>query len=133
MATSSPPPPPAPEQTGPPLTLETLLQVLQAAQSPDPSQRQPAEQLLQSWEPLHNFPTALHTVVRDVNVDENVRQLAAICLKNCVIRWWKRRPSGGVGDEDKARLRVALLSGMEVLSNQVRETKHEQAGRVDPQ
>ena len=72
-----------------------LIEVLAAALDSAPERRQPAEAILQSWEPQPSFPSSLHSIVSDGAVDTNIRWLAAVCLKNCVIRWWHKRITPG--------------------------------------
>lgn len=113
----------------------------------------------QAWEPLPNYLTSLHSVVRESGgvVDDNARFLAAgkwlffsvdwkpaaerpvsalhvrtallqlivllarvwgaVCLKNCVTRWWKRRAAGGVSEEEKTVLRAGLVTRLEMLTH----------------
>ena len=69
--------------------------MLSAALDAAPERRQPAEALLQSWESQPSYPSTLHAIISDVSIDINIRWLASVCLKNCVIRWWHKRITSG--------------------------------------
>ena len=58
------------------------------------------------------YPSSLQAVVIDQSVGTNPRWLAAVCLKNCVTRWWRKRLNGGLVDEEKSSLRASLLSSV---------------------
>ena len=75
--------------------MNELVHVLAAALDSAPERRQPAEAMLQSWESHPTFPSSLHSVVADCTIDTNIRWLASVCLKNCVVRWWHKRITPG--------------------------------------
>ena len=99
----------------PPLDYGTLVQVLHAAQQPEEATRKPAEHMMKLWEPLAEYPSSLYTVVGDEGVAEHSRVLAAVCLKNCLSKFWRRKlGSGGLSDQDKGRLREQLIRELNI-------------------
>lgn len=84
----------------PVLEYSTLVQVLHAAQEPHEAARKPAEDMLKCWEPLAQYPSSLYAVVGDAAVGEPTRVLAAVCLKQCLSKFWRRKlESGGLSDQ----------------------------------
>jgi hypothetical protein len=99
----------------PPLDYGTLVQVLHAAQQPEEATRKPAEHMMKLWEPLAEYPSSLYTVVGDEGIAEHSRVLAAVCLKNCLSKFWRRKlGSGGLSDQDKGRLREQLIRELNI-------------------
>jgi hypothetical protein len=99
----------------PPLDYAALVHVLHAAQEPAAEQRGPAERMLRSWEPIGQFPHALLGVVADESVQQGSRMLAAVCLKNCLAKFWRRKlGAGGLDEQDKARLREQLINNLSI-------------------
>ncbi len=70
-------------------TLSGLSNYLRQTMSPLPAERRPAEDHIKSVEDKHNFPVLLLTLIDQAAGDMQVRQSAAIYLKNFVERNWK--------------------------------------------
>lgn len=71
--------------------IETLLfNTLQSATSQDPQLVKLAEQNLTAWEKEPNFYTTILNFYCNQQIDERVRYMALICLKNGIDRHWRK-------------------------------------------
>jgi hypothetical protein len=66
------------------------------------------------------YPSSLYAVVGDEGVPEPSRVLAAVNLKNCLSKFWRRQlGAGGLTDEDKARLREQFISNLNIANDKI--------------
>ena len=81
--------------------------LLAALQSPDPSMRKPAEAKITELECKPGFLDALHAAsLPNSGLDDGMRVLAIICVKNIVTRHWRR---GKLAPNSKSALKEGLV------------------------
>eukprot|EP00898_Chlorokybus_atmophyticus_P004539 jgi/Chlat1/5086/Chrsp33S05017 len=99
-----------------------IFNLLQQALNQDQRVRQPASEALASCEDRAGFCSCLLEIVSHASTssDESARWLAAVHLKNCVIRHWRmRRDGSGIGEGEKAHLRSKLLDVLGDRNSQI--------------
>lgn len=89
-----------------------LVQILTACLSPDSAVRVPAETTLQGTVAQgHGFTVQLLDVIlAAATVPPQVRALAATCLKNCVIKRWKKSQQNPITPAEKVQARGRCIS-----------------------
>lgn len=92
------------------LTFESVYQALEAASSQsDAGQRQIGEDQLKAWEILPGFHNFLQIVYLNTSLPLPVRWIAAIYLKNGLVRYWRKNANNGISDDEKALIRSRIL------------------------
>ncbi|KAK3388872.1 armadillo-type protein [Sordaria brevicollis] len=95
-----------------PLNLLELARTLEyAALSTDHAQRQSAGQQLQSWESRPDYYVSLQTVFLDKSINNSVRFLAVILLKNGIDKYWRHTAKHAIPPAEKQFIRSRLLQG----------------------
>ncbi|KAK3951792.1 armadillo-type protein [Pseudoneurospora amorphoporcata] len=95
-----------------PLNLLELARTLEyAALSTDHAQRQSAGQQLQSWESRPDYHVSLQTVFLDKSINNSVRFLAVILLKNGIDKYWRHTAKHAIQPAEKQFIRSRLLQG----------------------
>ncbi|KAA8636307.1 hypothetical protein SMACR_04965 [Sordaria macrospora] len=95
-----------------PLNLLELARTLEyAALSTDHAQRQSAGQQLQSWESRPDYYVSLQTVFLDKSINNSVRFLAVILLKNGIDKYWRHTAKHAIQPAEKQFIRSRLLQG----------------------
>ncbi|KAJ3157527.1 Importin-11 [Geranomyces michiganensis] len=89
---------------------EQICLVLQAGVSPDPAKRNPADAQLKQWEVEPGFYCTLQQVAADSNLDQRLRLLAAITLKNGIDKYWRKTVRvGAIQPAEKEQIRTKCL------------------------
>ena len=104
-------------------TIEQTHQWLQATLNPDLAQRQAAEEALKQAEPTPQHAVQLFRLAADssVQVDDAMRQAAAIRMKSVISRRWDpSEGTQGLSDADKAVVRDNLVEAMVFAESRVR-------------
>lgn len=71
--------------------IQTLLfNTLQSASSQDPQQVKQAEQNLSAWEKETNFYLTILNFYKNSSLDEGVRYIAILTLKNGIDKHWRK-------------------------------------------
>ncbi|KAF5109759.1 hypothetical protein DV453_001365 [Geotrichum candidum] len=92
------------------ITLDTVYQALEAASSQnDADQRKVGEEQLKAWEIIPGFHSFLQNVYLNTSFPLPVRWIAAIYLKNGLMRYWRKTASNGINDDEKAQIRLHLF------------------------
>ncbi|TPX38440.1 hypothetical protein SeMB42_g06738 [Synchytrium endobioticum] len=90
-----------------------LAAVLQAANSPNPTIRRPAEDQLKAWETAPLFYSTLQDIFCDRSLDSTVRLLAILCLKAGIDKYWRKTAKHAIHPEEKVKIRSALVNIMD--------------------
>ncbi|KAI5722793.1 hypothetical protein M8J76_013692 [Diaphorina citri] len=88
------------------LVLETLHQ----AASQNPEILKPAEEKLKSWNTEPGFHSYLVNILKNRNIDNTVRWLGVLCLKNGVMKYWRKGAPNEIDSAEKQSLRQVLIS-----------------------
>ncbi|KAI8593553.1 armadillo-type protein [Geranomyces variabilis] len=89
---------------------EQICLVLQAGVSPDPAQRNPADAQLKQWEVEPGFYSTMQQVAADASLDQRLRLLAAITLKNGIDKYWRKTVRvGAIQPAEKEQIRSKCL------------------------
>ncbi|KAI8975058.1 armadillo-type protein [Mycotypha africana] len=97
-----------------------LLQVLIEIVSQDQHRIKQAEALLKQWENSPNFFITLQDIFCDRSMDEAVRMLCGIYLKNGIDRFWRRSAKNPISPEEKNMIRERLLQSVDEPSKKAR-------------
>ena len=96
-----------------PLTDQTLLYVLQSASSNDQQQIISGAQQLQNWEKTPGFHSSLQTLLLDYSLPFEVRYLSVIQLKNGIDKYWRKKATNAINNDEKHLIRSrSLASGI---------------------
>ncbi|CAN0842495.1 Ipo11 [Linum grandiflorum] len=102
--------------------LPAIYSLLTNSMSGEESLRKPAETALSQSESRPGFCSCLMEVItaKDLAAQIDVRMMATVNLKNCIIRHWRsRRDSTGISIEEKSHLRQKLLSHLREEDSQI--------------
>lgn len=87
-----------------------VLETLQQAASQNPDVLKPAEEKLKSWNTEPGFHSYLINILKNRNIDNTVRWLGVLCLKNGVDKYWRKNAPNEIDSGEKQNLRQILLS-----------------------
>ena len=74
---------------------------------------------------IAQYPSSLYAAMGDDSVPEHARVLAAVSLKNCLAKFWRRKLGvGGLSDEDKARMREQFIGNLNIGNTPAQYLKH---------
>ncbi|CAG8528258.1 11592_t:CDS:10 [Ambispora leptoticha] len=99
---------------------EQLLIILaQAVSQQQPELLKNAEATLKEWETAPEFHYTLLDIVYDKTIEQSIRFLAAIYLKNGIDKYWRKTAKNAIRPEEKAQIKSRLLSFMDEEINQL--------------
>lgn len=101
------------------LSLDSLVNVLGAANGTDRESSQRAEAQLQAWEAEKGYYYLLQLVYLATNLPIQLRWLAVICFKNGVERHWRSGRPNSIDKEEKASIRSRLFLSVAEKNNQL--------------
>uniref|UniRef100_A0A8D8V4U8 Importin-11 n=1 Tax=Cacopsylla melanoneura TaxID=428564 RepID=A0A8D8V4U8_9HEMI len=87
-----------------------VLETLQQASSQNPEILKPAEEKLKSWNTEPGFHLYLVNILKNRNIDNTVRWLGVLCLKNGVDRYWRKGAPNEIENSEKESLRQILIN-----------------------
>ncbi|KAL1117813.1 hypothetical protein AAG570_004128 [Ranatra chinensis] len=96
-----------------------VLETLQRATSQNSDVLKPAEMKLHQWETESGFYTILKNIFCNHSIDNNVRLLAVLYLKNGVDRYWRRSAPNAISEHEKTVIREGLLSNFNEPVNHI--------------
>ena len=91
------------------LTPQNIQQALRDASQSDQIKIQAATRQLQEWETQTQYFSHLMAVFVSFNSPIEVRQLAAIQLKNGIAKYWRKSAKNVIRDEEKEHIRSICL------------------------
>lgn len=100
--------------------LGTLFGCLKGALSEDHSIQRQAEEALQQLEPRNGFCSCLAEVITSKEADQSPRWLAAVQLKNSIIKHWRPQSGGNnITDGEKQYIRGKMLDMLAQDNNKI--------------
>ncbi|OBA17976.1 ARM repeat-containing protein [Metschnikowia bicuspidata var. bicuspidata NRRL YB-4993] len=88
------------------ITLEALLEVLNAVEQPDRGEvQQQAEQQLKIWEAERGYHYLLQDIYLKTELPLSIRWVAIICFKNGVEKYWRTSRTNAISKDEKAQIR----------------------------
>ncbi|CAG8476007.1 4188_t:CDS:10 [Ambispora gerdemannii] len=98
---------------------QLLLILAQAASQQQPELLKSAEATLKEWETAPEFHYTLLDIVYDKTIEQSIRFLAAIYLKNGIDKYWRKTAKNAIRPEEKTQIKSRLLSFMDEEINQL--------------
>lgn len=90
--------------------MQELINVLTQAASQVDHERQSAEARLAQFECIPHFWANLLQIYFEPQINQRVRSLSIICIKNGVSKYWRKSAAKVIPEEEKRNLRQSLLS-----------------------
>jgi Importin-beta N-terminal domain len=104
---------------------QELIYVLSMAASHVEADRKPAEAKLLEMEKMPQYWAQLQLTYFDLSLDQKVRSLAIICLKNGVTKYWRKTATNAVPEQEKILLRFPTFNqGLTSCNDFQKRTSH---------
>lgn len=102
-----------------PAHLPSILQLLPQVLDPSPFVRNPASNQLLKLESCPGYCSLLLEIASNRSINDDLRTLALVCVKNAVKKHWRPRDTPALQSEEKENIRKTLLSMLEEPSQRV--------------
>jgi hypothetical protein len=98
---------------------QELLVLLDLASSDDDTKRKHAENRIAEIERIPNYWPNLLQIYFETSVNQKIRMLAIICLKNGVAKYWRKSAVGAIAENEKQIIRQLFMSNFSETQKQL--------------
>jgi hypothetical protein len=102
---------------------QELLALLDLASSDNENKRKHAENRIGEMERIPNYWVNLLQIYFESSVNQKIRMLAIICLKNGVTKYWRKSAIGAIPENEKQIIRQLFMSNFSETQKQLSSQK----------